>query len=193
MQNSFHMQIPILNYESHKDKNTNVDVFQRNENEVTYIKDDRFFEGFDYMSGILPYDVFSCYEAAFSKKIPLRNELKSLVLRTSNGLYILSLAGNMYANFRTIKRTLGVKEACMTSDCELQLLGASKGSVNPMLKKMWELPQLLSEEIFELDYVSTNSGKFNEYVIFSPNEFMKHKEYKIGNFSTSLRTNISLL
>ena len=51
----------------------------------------------------LSCSVITCKEAASAKKIPLKNELKSLVLTTSNGLYLLHLPGDKKANLRTVK------------------------------------------------------------------------------------------
>jgi prolyl-tRNA editing enzyme YbaK/EbsC (Cys-tRNA(Pro) deacylase) len=145
--------------------------------------DGRFFKGFEYTIETLPEDVISCTDAATAKMIPLQHELKSLVLKTGKGLYVLSLMGSASADFRAVKRILGTKEASMASEEELYSLGLKKGAVCPVLQILWNMPQLLSTEVFELDYVSTNAGKLNECIIFNPRELLKHRELITGEFS----------
>ena len=149
--------------------------------------EDRFFEGFNYTIETLPHNVISCIDAATAKMIPLEHELKSLVLKTDKGIYILSLLGSMFADFRAVKRFLGIKEASMASEEDLKDIGLEKGAVCPVLKDIWEMPQLVSQEVFALDYVSTNSGKLNSCIMFNPNELLKHSNLFIGAFSRAKR------
>ena len=60
----------------------------------------RFFHGFEYTFHNLPHTVISCEDAANAKGIPLRNELKSLILKTDNGFCILNLTGDRFANLK---------------------------------------------------------------------------------------------
>jgi prolyl-tRNA editing enzyme YbaK/EbsC (Cys-tRNA(Pro) deacylase)/methylase of polypeptide subunit release factors len=160
--------------------------FKENKNFFKNIED-RFFDGFEYTIETLPHNVITCIDAANAKMIPLEHELKSLVLKTDKGLYILSLSGKNFADFRAVKKTLGVEEAHMASDAELTSLGLKKGAVCPVLKILWNMPQLVSKEVFDLQYVSTNSGKLNECIMFSPNELLKHQKLLIGEFSREER------
>ena len=145
--------------------------------------DIRFFKGFEYTIETLPENVISCLDAATAKMIPLEHELKSLVLKTGKGLYVLSLLGSAFANLRAVKTVLGVKQASMASEEELKSLGLRKGAVCPVLNRLWDMPQLISKEVFELDYVSTNAGKLNECIIFNPKELLKHHNLIVGEFS----------
>jgi prolyl-tRNA editing enzyme YbaK/EbsC (Cys-tRNA(Pro) deacylase)/precorrin-6B methylase 2 len=149
--------------------------------------EDRFFEGFEYTIEMLPHDVISCMDAATAKMIPLKHELKSLVLKTEKGLYMLSLTGDLYADLRSVKRCLGVDEACLASENDLKSLGLKKGAVCPVLKRVWDMPQLISKEVFDLEYVSTNAGKLNECIMFNPKELLKHNNLTIGDFSKEKR------
>ena len=144
----------------------------------------------EYTVKSLPRDVVSCFEAARTKAIPLRNELKSLVLMTDKGLYVLNLPGNTRADLRAVKKFLNVEQAYMASEEDLSPLGVRKGTVSPVNKKLWSLPQLMSEEVLSLEFVSTNNGKLDEYIIFKPTELLKHRELLIGRF-TKCRQKIS--
>jgi len=142
---------------------------------------------FEYTVKSLSHNVISCLDAATAKEISLQNELKSLVLVTDKGMYVLNLPGNMYADLRAVKKFLDVEEAYMASADQLGRLGVQKGTVSPVIKELWRLPQLVSEEVLSLDFVSTNNGKLNEYILFKPTELLKHHELLIGKFAKEQR------
>jgi prolyl-tRNA editing enzyme YbaK/EbsC (Cys-tRNA(Pro) deacylase) len=148
---------------------------------------EKFFKGFEYTVKSLPHNVVSCLDAACAKEIPLKNELKSLVLMTDKGLYLLNIPGDMYADLRAVKKFLNVDEAYMASEANLRPLGVKKGTVCPAINELWNLPQLVSEEVLSLDFVSTNNGKLDEYIMFKPAELLKHRKMWIGKFARSQR------
>jgi prolyl-tRNA editing enzyme YbaK/EbsC (Cys-tRNA(Pro) deacylase) len=131
----------------------------------------------------LDHNVISCKEAAKAKNIPLGNELKSLVLTTSNGLYLLHMPGNKDADLRKVKRQLGVKEACLASKETLKSIGVKPGTVCPFLEKLWDLPQLISSELSNINKMSTNNGEQNKYIEFHTSTLFKHPKAKIGIFT----------
>jgi len=51
------------------------------------------------------------------------------------------------------------------------------------LPQIWALPQLLSEDVLQLDYVSTNTGLIDKYIIFNPQLLLKQANYIVGDFS----------
>jgi len=138
---------------------------------------------FNYTVKSLLHDVISCLDAATAKEIALKNELKSLVLMTDKGMYVLHLRGDMYADLRAVKKFLNVEEAYMASADNLRSLGVQKGTVSPVIEELWQLPQLVSEEVLSLDFVSTNNGKLNECIMFKPTELLRHHELTIGKFA----------
>jgi prolyl-tRNA editing enzyme YbaK/EbsC (Cys-tRNA(Pro) deacylase) len=131
----------------------------------------------------LVHNVISCKEAAGAKNIPLSHELKSLVLITGKGMYLLHLSGEKMADLRSVKKYLGCKQVCLASREDLKVLNVKPGTVNPFYEKLSILPQLISTELLELEFVSTNAGELNKYVIFKPNLLLSGNEIHIGNFS----------
>ena len=127
--------------------------------------------------------VVSCKEASAAKNIPLNNELKSLILKTSIGLYLLNIPGNKKANLRLVKKTINASEAYLADKETLEKLQVSAGTVTPLLKQIWELPQLLSSDVLLLKYISTNAGVHNKYIIFEPSLFLTHPNIIIGTFT----------
>lgn len=131
----------------------------------------------------LNFDVISCSQAACAKGIPIRNELKSLILTTSKGLYLLNIPGDESASLRSVKSTLDVDEAFLANTEQLKMLQVQSGTVCPFLPQLWCLPQLISKNVLELSYVSTNNGTRNHYIIFCPKLLLQSKRYIIGYFS----------
>ncbi|MDR0437124.1 MAG: YbaK/EbsC family protein [Bacteroidales bacterium] len=126
--------------------------------------------------------VVSCKEAADAKGIPLSNELKTLILDTSDGLYALHIRGDKKANLRSIKKILNTDEACLASEETLEELRVVAGTVTPYLRQIWNLPQLLSCEVLLCEFVSTNAGVRDKYIIFDPSLLTAHSNTRIGCF-----------
>lgn len=131
----------------------------------------------------LNHQVVSCGEAATAKGIPLVNELKSLILETSKGLYIVHIPGNKYLDLRKVKTFINTNEAYLASKEVLTSLEVQPGTVTPFSNNIWNLRQLISEEILNLKFVSTNNGKLDEYISFPPTLLLKIPNVYVGNFS----------
>lgn len=116
----------------------------------------------------LEKDVFSCDDAAKAKGIPLKNELKSLVIVTSKGEYLLHLRGDRLANWRTLKKLLQCDQVFLAPPEVLAKYDCCHGTVNPFNEKLAKLPQIVSRELLELEFVSTNAGTHRTYVKFDP-------------------------
>jgi len=131
----------------------------------------------------LNYNVISCSEAAYAKGIPIKNELKSLILTTSKGLYLLNIPGDENASLRSVKSILDVNEAFLASNDQLKALQVQSGTICPFLPQLWCLPQLISKDLLELSYVSTNNGTRNNFIIFCPKLLLQSERCIIGFFS----------
>ncbi|MDY6839568.1 MAG: YbaK/EbsC family protein [Thermodesulfobacteriota bacterium] len=116
----------------------------------------------------LEEEVISCKAAATAKGVPLKNELKTLILDTSIGTVALHIRGDRSAALRKVKNRLRCKEAYLSSPARLRELGAAPGTVHPFRSKIWGLKHLISKSLLTLKYLTTNSGTLTEYVKFSP-------------------------
>jgi len=138
--------------------------------------------------GKLRKNVVSCRQAANAKKISLENELKSLVLETGKGLYLLHLPGDKYVDFRAVRNYLKTKRVQLACRDTLEALGCEPGTVNPFSnEQLKSLPHLISNEVFEKNMLSTNyGGTLRVYIEFHPEllEIFLDKEYvHIGRFT----------
>ena len=156
-------------------------------------------QGFEFSVYELPHDVTSCEDAAVSKGISLGEELKSLVLITNKGLRVLHLPGDKMVNARAVKITLSVKEVIVPVkiDSDLKKLDVKRldpenklaslniiyGTVCPFLDQIWSLPHLISQELLEINKVSTNNGQLNQYIYFNPKILTNHPNHIVGDFS----------
>lgn len=130
----------------------------------------------------LDQDVISCKQAAEAREVPLQNELKTLILQTTDGLYAVHVRGDRRLSLRAVKRFLHIKEAHLLSIAELHQLGLSPGTVCPFLRPVWDMRQLLTSAILVLEFVTTNNGTHNGYFKVSPQELLKVPWVKQGDF-----------
>jgi prolyl-tRNA editing enzyme YbaK/EbsC (Cys-tRNA(Pro) deacylase) len=134
----------------------------------------------------LPREVITCAEAAAAKGFELRNELKSIVVRTRVGLVAVHLRGDREVSLRKIKRELGLKDAYLASEEVLVKIGLSPGIVCAVREPLWSMPNLLSASVLELDFVSTNDGTLSGYFVFAPQVLTTCPNVRIGDFEEVL-------
>jgi prolyl-tRNA editing enzyme YbaK/EbsC (Cys-tRNA(Pro) deacylase) len=130
----------------------------------------------------LSKDVVTCQEAAEAKNIPLKHELKTLILKTSRGLVALNLRGDQDASLRRVKEVLRCQEAYLAETGDLVRLNLSQGTVCPILEPTWSLPQLIDFDLLALEYVSTNNGTYRGYFKFDPKLLLNASSVTRGHF-----------
>ena len=131
----------------------------------------------------LPKKVVSCSEAAFTKGIPLENELKTLILKTSNGLCTVNTRGDNKISLMNIKIFINVKVAFLLIKFELAKMNLKPGCVCPFMEQLWSLPLLIDEKVLELSFLSTNAGSREKCIFFSPNKLLLSPIHITNNFS----------
>ena len=143
------------------------------------------FRDFTFPIFELPYNVYTCKDAASAKGISLKEELKSLILRCNEGkYYVVHLTGDKGANFKAIRRALSVRDVKLADkDAELSDLDTLHGAVFPFHEKIWNLPNLISADLLELKRIYTNSGKLNSFIAFDPKLLLENPLSIVGNFS----------
>lgn len=127
----------------------------------------------------------SCEEAASVRDVPLSHELKSLILETSQGTIVVHVPGDKRVSLRAVKRALGTKQARLASRACLSQLGLTPGTVCAVLNPVWCLKHLISSDVLELSYVTTNDGTLKGYFVFSPKLLLTAEQKLLGVFSSS--------
>jgi prolyl-tRNA editing enzyme YbaK/EbsC (Cys-tRNA(Pro) deacylase) len=130
----------------------------------------------------LETEVVSCEQAAAAKKIPLANELKTIIVNTTLGIRAVHVPGNRKVSLRAVKRALGCRQAFITSPESLRTLGLEPGTVCPVLDPVWAMTHLISAAVLELEFVSTNNGTLSRYLRFPPQLLLQAKRIMIGKF-----------
>jgi prolyl-tRNA editing enzyme YbaK/EbsC (Cys-tRNA(Pro) deacylase) len=133
----------------------------------------------------LDREVVSCRQAAAAKNVPLKNELKTLILRTTDGLYAVNLCGDQRLSLRVVKRFLHVKEANLLSVLEMSSIGLTPGTVCPFLLPVWNMRQLLSSTLLNLEFTTTNNGTLTGYFIFQPQLLLNVPYVEVGDFESN--------
>jgi prolyl-tRNA editing enzyme YbaK/EbsC (Cys-tRNA(Pro) deacylase) len=139
--------------------------------------------GLNMKTYTLKSPVISCEEAAKARGIPLVNELKSIVLETSKGRYVVHLPADGQVDLRRVKNFLDVKEAYIL-DPELLVTDydLSPGRICAILEPIWSLPHLVSKRVLTLKEIYTNNKTRIGYFKFSPNILMHAENADLGDF-----------
>lgn len=128
------------------------------------------------------YEVVSCEEAANARKVPLGNELKTLILQTPSELVAAHLPGDGELNLRAIKNTLDVKDIKIANPEDIAKIGLESGTVSAVLEPVWSMPHLISRRLLSLSYVTTNNKTKKGYFKFDPVILLDATSRIVGNF-----------
>lgn len=126
--------------------------------------------------------VLSCADAADAKGVDLERELKSLLLRTDHGQVLVSIRGDRMLSLRAIKLALDVDQARLASSRELEALSLAPGTVHPFAPAVWGMRQLVTRGVLQLDWVTTNAGESDRYVVFPPTLLLSAPAVSVGDF-----------
>jgi prolyl-tRNA editing enzyme YbaK/EbsC (Cys-tRNA(Pro) deacylase) len=130
----------------------------------------------------LKSEVVSCEQAAAAKRIPLANELKTIIVDTSLGIRAVHVPGNKRVSLRAVKRALACNQAFIAPPECLQRLGLKPGTVCPVLNPVWAMTHLISKAVLDLTFVSTNNGRLSEYLLFPPGLLLGARRVLVGTF-----------
>lgn len=130
----------------------------------------------------LKTEVITCEEAAAARGIPLVNELKTLILRTHNGLIAAHLPGDGALSLRKVKDRLETAETYLADPEDLLRLGLSAGTVSAVLDPVWSLPHLVSRRLLDLRQVMTNNGTRTGYFSFDPAVLVEAADVVVDDF-----------
>lgn len=85
-------------------------------------------------------------------------------------------------SLRAIKLALNVAQARLAPDHELGALGLEPGTVHPFAPTLWDMKQLVTREVLRLDWVTTNAGEPDRYVVFDPALLLSAPAISVGDF-----------
>lgn len=123
---------------------------------------------FEHYPDSYPHDVVTCVEAAGARCVALHQELKHLLLETSEGLALAHVPGDARVSLRKVKRVLNVDQAHL-ADLSVELGGGvSCGTVCAFAEPFWSLLHLIDTSVFSAGLMTTNDTTLRGYVKFDP-------------------------
>lgn len=141
-----------------------------------------FPPGLEMTSRWTTVEVITCRSAAKARGHELHRELKSLVLATSQGLWVVHVPGDCTVSLRKVKDFLGTDEAYIADPEQLLELGIGAGTVCAVLDPAWSMRHLVDDRVFESPEVVTNNGTRNGYLTFDPDELRSARKVQMGDF-----------
>lgn len=142
----------------------------------------QFAPGLEMTSRWTSVEVITCRSAAKARGHELHRELKSLVLMTSHGLYVVHVPGDCTVSLRKVKDHLGIEEAYIADPEQLLELDLGPGIVCAVLDPVWSMRHLVDQLVFSIPEVVTNNGTRNGYFTFDPDELRSAEKVSIGDF-----------
>jgi prolyl-tRNA editing enzyme YbaK/EbsC (Cys-tRNA(Pro) deacylase) len=131
----------------------------------------------------LPREVITCKEAAAARNIALRNELKTMILRTSSGLVAAHVPGDCKIDLRAVREIMEVDRAFIAPISDLKNLGLDRGTVSPVLNPVWSLPHLIDRRVMKLNFVAANNGTTTGHFRFTPAALLAASSYTLADFA----------
>jgi prolyl-tRNA editing enzyme YbaK/EbsC (Cys-tRNA(Pro) deacylase) len=100
--------------------------------------------------------VYTCAQAARARNVPLRNELKTLLVVYNNAFAMLSVPGNRRISRRRVRSALSAHAFRFADSSEMQNFHLSIGTISPL--SISGCRSLLDQEVLSLDWITTNAG-----------------------------------
>ena len=127
-------------------------IIRREPEEVLALLDSR---GVNY--DILRHQpVYTCAQAAAARNVPLRNELKTLLIVTQKGFALLNIPGDKRISRGMARLALSAHEFRLANSSEMRTLHVSVGTVSPL--SLFGCRSLLDQQVLTLDWITTNAG-----------------------------------
>jgi hypothetical protein len=76
----------------------------------------------------------------------------------------------------------------MLSLREMNDVGLTPGTVCPVLPPVWDMLQLLSSAVLDLEFVSTNNGTLTGYFVFGPQLLLRLPNVQLGDFEAEIES-----
>ena len=117
-------------------------------------------------------NVVTCTEAASARNIHLKQELKTILLKTNNNFVAIHLRGCDRLNLRKIKKLLKTKNITFINETKLKEFDLQKGIVNP-----WNINfctyNILCKKVLKNRFMATNAGVFNKGIYFKTQQLLE--------------------
>ena len=117
--------------------------------------------------------VNSCWEAACFRNISLKEELKSLLFESSDGLIMTHIPGDRRVKQEVLDNLFG--KVRLVNQQQLHEYKLEKGRVNPFTSRIYlgeDVIHIICRTVFENQYVYTNDDTLYGTIKFHPKELL---------------------
>ena len=120
-------------------------------------------QGIDYQVLVHAHKAMNVEEAAAERGVPMRQVVKSLLVRRPDRRHILALVrGDQRLSLKKLARMVGVKELEMAPPADVpRITGYQVGAVAPLGLRRSDVPVYVDRHILEEPRVSISAGRHN--------------------------------
>ena len=134
--------------------------------------------------------VLNCIDAAKERNIKLKQELKTILLKSSSTVIAIHLRACDKVSIRTVKKLFRIKNLTFLPKNYLSQRELSPGLINP-----WNIPfcqyNLVCRKVLHNKFMATNNQKFTQGVFFNIEVLLELPNLIFGNFSYENKTEYS--
>lgn len=133
----------------------------------------KFPQTIQVKSAVFDEPVTSCWEAACFRNIALKEELKSLLFQSTDGLIMTHIPGDRRVNQESLNNLFG--KASLVNQQQLHKYKLEKGRINPFTSHIYlgkDIKHIICIKVFENQYVYTNDDTLYGTIKFRPKELL---------------------
>lgn len=125
--------------------------------------------------------IITAEEAARIRDVPLGSGVKAMIVKASNGFFLVLISGDRKIDFEKLKGKIGKSKLASQEDV-FRVTGCEVGSVHPF-GSLFGLPVLMDQHILDNDTVHFSAGTHEASISMSPKDMVKVIEPEISDFS----------
>ena len=125
--------------------------------------------------------VYTSEEAAKVRGVPLSTGVKSMIIRTESGFFLVLVPGDRRIDFDKIKNELG-KATLASADDVFRMTGCEVGSVHPF-GNLFGLQIFMDRRVLDNNIVNFNAGLHEVSISMSPRDMASIINPELGDYS----------
>jgi len=127
--------------------------------------------------------VITCLEASIARGVDLSQELKHIVVNSSNIEYIVHVLGDMKVSTVNVAKFLNTNNVKLSQLKKYNKFSMHRGTIFPFMEPFWSMKNLIDENVLEKKWLTTNDGTLHGFIKFSPKLLLSLPHYERGYFS----------
>ena len=125
--------------------------------------------------------IHTAEEASRVRGVPMSHGVKSIVVKSDAGFFVILVPGDRKINFEHLKDKIGKAKLADPKDV-FRVTGCEVGSVHPF-GNLFGLRVLMDRHVLDNKVVNFSAGTHNESIAMNPKDIEKLTKAEIGDFS----------